>query len=120
MRIAVVGTGVVGSYFGGKLAHTREDVVFLARGANLQAIREHGLRVDSVDGDFVVSHVQATAVGNMLRDTMASRPSEMETEIGAIVRLARTVGVEIPCHAFLYTSLLPQERKARGEIEFSV
>jgi hypothetical protein len=30
-----------------------EDVVFLAIGANLQAIREHGLQVDSVDGDIV-------------------------------------------------------------------
>jgi oxalate decarboxylase len=40
MRIAVVGAGVVGSYFGGRLAHAGEDVVFLVRGANLQAIRE--------------------------------------------------------------------------------
>ena len=60
MRIAVVGAGVVGSYFGGCLAHAGEDVVFLDRGANLQAIRERGLQVDDVAGDFVVRPGQAT------------------------------------------------------------
>jgi ketopantoate reductase len=39
MRSAVVGTGAVGSYFGGRLALAGEDVVFLARGAHLHAIR---------------------------------------------------------------------------------
>lgn len=60
MRIAVVGTGGVGSYFGGRLAHAGEDVVFVARGAHLRAMRESGLRVDSVDGDFVVNPVRVT------------------------------------------------------------
>jgi 2-dehydropantoate 2-reductase len=58
--------------------------------------------------------------GNMLGDIQAGRPSELETEIGAIVRLARGVGVDAPCHAFLYASLLPQERRARGRIAFPV
>jgi Ketopantoate reductase PanE/ApbA len=60
MRVCVVGTGVVGSYFGGQLTRAGEDVVFQGRGANLRAIREHGLRVGSVDGDFVVRPAQAT------------------------------------------------------------
>ena len=54
----------------------------------------------------------------MQRDILAGRPSELETRIGAVVRLARMAGVEVPRHTFLYASLLPQERKARGEIEF--
>jgi ketopantoate reductase len=58
--------------------------------------------------------------GNMLGDVQAGRPSELETEIGAIVRLARGVGVDVPCHAFLYASLLPQERRASGQIAFPV
>jgi 2-dehydropantoate 2-reductase len=61
----------------------------------------------------------ASAIGN-LRDIVDDRPSELETEIGAIVRLGKAAGVQVPCHAFLYASLLPQERKARGEIEFTV
>ena len=60
MRIAVFGTGGVGGYFGGRLAQAGEDVVFIARGDHLQAMLTHGLRVDSVKGDFVVKPVQAT------------------------------------------------------------
>ena len=60
MRIAVVGTGGVGGYFGGRLAQAGEDVTFIARGTHLQALRTQGLRVDSVRGDFVIHPVQAT------------------------------------------------------------
>jgi len=53
MRIAIVGAGGVGGYFGAKLARAGESVVMLARGAHLDAIRRHGLRVRSaVDGEF--------------------------------------------------------------------
>jgi 2-dehydropantoate 2-reductase len=53
MRIAVVGAGGVGGYFGAKLARAGESVVVLARGAHLDAIRRNGLRVRSaIDGDF--------------------------------------------------------------------
>jgi 2-dehydropantoate 2-reductase len=60
MHIAVVGTGGVGGYFGGRLAQAEQDVVFLARDAHLRAIQEHGLQVESVDGDFVIRQAQAT------------------------------------------------------------
>lgn len=60
-----------------------------------------------------------TAIGNM-REIIDGRPSELEVEVGAIVRLARRLGVEVPCHSFLYASLVPQERKARGEIVFPI
>jgi len=60
MRIAVFGTGGIGGYFGGRLAQAGEDVVFIARGKHLQAMRENGLRVDSIKGDFVIKPVQAT------------------------------------------------------------
>jgi 2-dehydropantoate 2-reductase len=55
MRFAIVGSGAVGGYFGAKLARNGADVTFIARGAHLEAIREHGLRVQSPKlGDFVV------------------------------------------------------------------
>ncbi len=60
MRIAVFGAGGVGGYFGGRLAQAGEDVVFIARGDHLKALLEHGLRVDSVKGDFVIRPVQAS------------------------------------------------------------
>lgn len=52
MKIAVVGVGGVGGYFGARLAQGGEDVHFLARGAHLDAMRERGLRIRSVFGDF--------------------------------------------------------------------
>jgi 2-dehydropantoate 2-reductase len=60
MRIAVFGAGSVGGYFGGRLALAGEDVVFIARGAHLHAMRTHGLQVESPKGNFAVSSVQAT------------------------------------------------------------
>jgi 2-dehydropantoate 2-reductase len=60
MRIAIFGTGGVGGYFGGRLAQSGVDVVFIARGEHLQAMRQNGLKVDSIKGDFVVHPVQAT------------------------------------------------------------
>jgi 2-dehydropantoate 2-reductase len=61
MRIAVFGTGGVGGYFGGRLAQAGEEVIFIARGEHLQAMRDYGLKVDSVKGDFVIQPVQVTA-----------------------------------------------------------
>ncbi|HEU5237299.1 MAG TPA: 2-dehydropantoate 2-reductase [Pyrinomonadaceae bacterium] len=60
MRIAVFGTGGVGGYFGGKLAHAGEDVTFIARGQHLRAIQQTGLRIDSLEGDFVVFPAKGT------------------------------------------------------------
>lgn len=60
MRILVFGTGGVGGYFGGRLAHAGEDVTFIARGEHLRAIRANGLKVDCPTGDFVVFPAKAT------------------------------------------------------------
>jgi len=60
MKIAVVGTGGVGGYFGGLLARAEHDVSFLARGVHLRAIRARGLRVESIDGPFTIAPADAT------------------------------------------------------------
>jgi 2-dehydropantoate 2-reductase len=60
MRIAVMGTGGVGGYFGGRLARAGNDVTFIARGAHLAALRANGLHVESARGDIVVQPVKAT------------------------------------------------------------
>ena len=59
MRIAVVGSGGVGGYFGGRLAAAGADVSFLARGAHLEAMRTRGLRIDSPKGNVHLPHVKA-------------------------------------------------------------
>jgi 2-dehydropantoate 2-reductase len=54
MRIAIVGSGAVGGYYGAMLARAGHRVTFIARGAHLRAIRERGLLVWSSLGDFTV------------------------------------------------------------------
>lgn len=55
MRIAVMGAGGVGGYFGGLLAKAGQDVTFIARGPHLEAIKANGLAVTSeLSGDFTV------------------------------------------------------------------
>jgi 2-dehydropantoate 2-reductase len=60
MRIAIFGAGSIGGYFGGRLSQAGEDVIFIARGDHLKAMLADGLRVDSINGDFVLQQVQAT------------------------------------------------------------
>src|SRR5919106_56585 len=257
MRFAVFGAGGVGGYLGARLAEAGEDVAFIARGEHLRAIRERGLRLESIAGDAVIDLADAigpqhvlgglcgmvsfiagpghirhagaqpwiafgeldgrvtdrvrrlkeafrrcrglkvdvpaditvalwekflfiTATGgvgavtrapfgafralpetrrmlegamrevvavarargievsddavtralslmdglephgtsSMQRDIMAGRRSELDAWNGAVARLGREAGVETPVHDFIYATLLPQELRARGELEF--
>jgi 2-dehydropantoate 2-reductase len=52
MKILVMGAGAVGAYFGARMRAAGEDVVLCTRGANLRAIREHGLDITSIRGDL--------------------------------------------------------------------
>ncbi|UCH74678.1 MAG: 2-dehydropantoate 2-reductase [Rhodospirillales bacterium] len=60
MKIAVLGAGGVGGYFGARLAQSGADVTFIARGAHGAAIRETGLKVFSPNGDVLVQPAKAT------------------------------------------------------------
>lgn len=60
MRIAVMGTGGVGGYFGARLARGGHDVAFVARGRQLDALRARGLRVRSPLGDVHLPEVEAS------------------------------------------------------------
>ena len=71
MRIAVLGSGAVGGYYGAKLARAGHDVILVARGAHLAAIRERGLEIRSPAlGDFTV-HCRAE------EDTAAVGPVDL-------------------------------------------
>lgn len=54
MRVAVFGAGGAGGHFGARLAEAGEDVVFIARGEHLKAIREEGLRVEMPERTIVI------------------------------------------------------------------
>ena len=72
------------------------------------------------ESDAVISllqQLQPHGTVSMQRDIMEGRPSELEVQNGAIVRLGLTAGVPTPVNDFIYHSLLPQEKRARGEFE---
>ena len=55
MKIAIMGAGSVGGYFGGMLARTDNQVTLIARGPHLQHILQHGLRMDTGQGMFTLN-----------------------------------------------------------------
>jgi 2-dehydropantoate 2-reductase len=61
MRIAIMGSGGVGGYFGGRLAASGQDVSFIARGAHLEALKSRGLALHSPRGNLALPPVKATA-----------------------------------------------------------
>jgi len=64
MRLAVLGSGGIGGYYGALLAKGGHDVVFIARGAHLEALRQRGLTVRTPEGE---STIPVSAVGNTKR-----------------------------------------------------
>ena len=59
-RVVVYGTGGAGGYFGAQLALSGEQVIFVARGEHLNALRAKGLRLETPKGDTVIHPVEAT------------------------------------------------------------
>jgi 2-dehydropantoate 2-reductase len=55
-------------------------------------------------------------MASMQVDIMEGRPSELDAQTGAVVRLGAEAGVPTPVNEFIYYSLLPQEMKARGQV----
>ena len=60
MRIAIVGAGGIGAIYGAALAKAGNDVIFVARGAHLAAMRENGLKIEGDRGETLVRPAQAT------------------------------------------------------------
>ena len=63
MKILVAGTGGVGGYFGARLLQGGHDVWFMARGENLRALRDRGLKLKSANGDASFEAVNAVERG---------------------------------------------------------
>jgi 2-dehydropantoate 2-reductase len=87
------------------------EAIARARGVELSAdVVERTLAI--LDG------VNPAGTSSLQRDIAAGKRSELDEWTGAVVRLGARAGVPTPLHDFLYTSLLPQERRARGELAF--
>jgi 2-dehydropantoate 2-reductase len=99
MKIAVMGAGGVGGYFGGRLAQAGHDVSFVARGRHLEALKANGLRLKSPLGDATIG-VKASAKPAELGDAdivlFAVKLWDTESAAEAIRPLVAKGGVVIP------------------------
>jgi len=83
-----------------------------------------GLRGIALPGDAPITMMSkidalpANATASMQRDIMEGRPSELDFQTGAVVKMARSFGLKVPFHSFAYNSLLPLELRARAQVEF--
>lgn len=118
---SISGVGAVTRAPAGDIRKVPETRSVLVRAMEeIEAVaRAHGVRIDSDIVDKTIAFVDKMpegTVASMQRDIMEGRPSELEYQNGAVVRMGIEKGVPTPTHAFLYASLLPQEMQARGEI----
>jgi 2-dehydropantoate 2-reductase len=83
--------------------------------------RAQGINLpQSIVGDSMnfVDSLPVSVTASMQRDIIEGRPSELESQNGAVVRMGKDFGVPTPINDYLYNSLLPQELRARGELDF--
>lgn len=68
MKIAIIGVGAVGGYFGGLLANAGKDVVFVARGVQYQALKENGLVLNTISGNYNLKNISIVQSISELED----------------------------------------------------
>jgi 2-dehydropantoate 2-reductase len=77
------------------------------------------LNPDAVEATMeVIDGLPPAATASMQRDIMDGLPSELHAQNGAIVRLGREVGENVPLNSLIFSCLLPLEMRARGEVQF--
>ena len=100
MRVAVIGTGGVGGYFGAKLALAGHDVTFVARGAHLDAIRRDGLKVEHESMPMHVTNARATddvsSIGPVDIAMVCTKLWDVESTAPALKPLVAGGGLAIP------------------------
>ncbi len=100
MKIAIMGAGGIGGFYGGLLAKAGEDVAFIARGPHLDAMRNNGLRVLSHFGDFDLPTLNATddpaQVGPVELVVMTTKAYGLEAAARAIQPLVGAETVVLP------------------------
>lgn len=96
------------------LTQALEEICAVAAGNRI------ALPADTVDKTLAfIDNLPADGMASMQRDIMQGRPSELEAQVGAVVRLGERRGIAVPVHRMIYAALLPLERRARGELEFT-
>jgi 2-dehydropantoate 2-reductase len=100
VRIAIFGTGGVGGYVGARLAEAAHEVVVIARGAHLEAIRRDGLRLESIAGDVVARPALATddpaEAGSVDAVLVATKTWQLPEAVRAMPPLVGLATVVVP------------------------
>jgi 2-dehydropantoate 2-reductase len=119
--------------FGGVGAVSRAPIGVIMKTPETRALIESGVREiaavalaqgvrlapDAVERMLaLLDRTTPTGTSSLQRDIAAGKRSELDAWTGAVVRLGAKLGVPTPTHSFLYASLLPLERRARGELAF--
>jgi 2-dehydropantoate 2-reductase len=95
------------------LEHAMEEIYLLARARKITMERESiGQAMAFLD------NMPYGGTASMQRDIMAGRPSELDAQNGAVVRLGKEAGATTPINSMIYASLLPLEMRARKELHF--
>ncbi len=84
--------------------------------------RANGVQLPGGAVDRAIALLDAATpegTSSMQRDIAAGKRSELDAWTGTVVRLGARHDVPTPLHSFLYNSLLPLERRARGELSFA-
>jgi 2-dehydropantoate 2-reductase len=97
MRLVILGAGAIGGVVGALLARAKREVVLLARGAHLAAIRADGLRVEAPDETFVVHPPVAEHVSEWRADDVVLLAVKTQDAASALRQLAAPVHVPIVC-----------------------
>jgi len=133
MRIAIVGIGGIGGYFGGKLAlhyasHETIQVIFIARGEHLEKMKEKGLKVITVEGEFVAKPAIATDdpkdVGSLDLVIFAVKGYDLEPSARMVAPNLNPQSVVIPllngvASTETLRAVLPQSRILNGCVYIS-
>ncbi|MFH1480857.1 MAG: 2-dehydropantoate 2-reductase [Pseudomonadota bacterium] len=133
MRIAIVGVGGIGGYFGGKLAlhyasHETIQVIFIARGGHLEKIKEKGLKIITVEGEFVAKPAIATDdpkdVGSLDLVIFAVKGYDLEPSARMVTPNLNPQSVVIPllngvASTETLRAVLPQSRILNGCVYIS-
>ncbi|MFN8383741.1 MAG: 2-dehydropantoate 2-reductase [Anaerolineales bacterium] len=120
--IFISGTSGVGAYTGQTIGEFRanpETRTMLSNAMNETAdiARARGAAISKsfvVDTMTRIDTIQPDVTASMQKDMMEGRPSELNEQTGAVIRMGRAVGVPTPTHEAIYAKLLPLENKARG------
>lgn len=120
--VFISGTSGVGAFTGQTIGGFRSnpetrEMLINAMNETAAIGRARGVPLaDSLVSDTMqrVDKLQPDVTASMQKDMMEGRPSELNEQTGAVIRMGRAMGVPTPIHEIIYAKLLPLENKARG------